>query len=183
MIDLAPPCFLIKLPPMSTSSTIFTLRPYVSLSRSGFLIVMGFVSVVSFATGIFFATLGAWPVLGFYGLEVVLLYAAFRWTYFRARRCESIEITPERVSIVKISETGHQEKWQCHPYWLKLELSPPEHSAEEIGPLVMSSRGEYIRIGDFLAPEERQALYPELRSALAAAASGTAPPATTSTHV
>ncbi len=149
-----------------SSSRVFTLRPYVSLSGRGFFILMGFVAAVSFAVGLFFASLGAWPVFGFYGLEVVLLYAAFRWTYYRARRCERIEISPQSVTITQISADGDERSWRCHPYWVKLDLLPPQHPADDIGELVFSSRGEYVPVGAFLAPPEKQALHAELKKEL-----------------
>ena len=55
---------------------IAELRPYRSLGPRGFLVLMTFISLVAFVAGIIFMRAGAWPVLGFFGLDVVLIYIA-----------------------------------------------------------------------------------------------------------
>ena len=69
------------------------LRPHRRLSPNGFAIVMLSASILDFAIGISFMVAGAWPVLGFCGLELILLYAAFRLNYHSGRRCEHICLT------------------------------------------------------------------------------------------
>ena len=63
------------------------LTPHRSLNRTGFVVVMAFLSVVSFATGVAFLMMGAWPVFGFLGLDVLAIYVAFRINFSRARAC------------------------------------------------------------------------------------------------
>ena len=73
------------------------LTPHRSLSRTSFLVVMAFVSVVSFAAGLAFLMMGAWPVLGFFGLDVLAIYWAFRINFRRARASEEIRVTPSEL--------------------------------------------------------------------------------------
>ena len=63
--------------------TIFSamITPHRSLGRVGFLVLMAVFGAVSFVAGIAFLLMGAWPVFGFFGLDVVLLYWAFRLNY------------------------------------------------------------------------------------------------------
>ena len=67
----------------SGEPTLFSavLTPHRSLSATGFVIVMALVGGVSFAAGIAFLLMGAWPVFGFFGLDVLLIYLAFRANY------------------------------------------------------------------------------------------------------
>ena len=60
------------------------ITPHRSLSSIGFLVLMAAIGIVSFLAGILFLVLGAWPVVGFFGLDVLLIYWAFRINY-RAR--------------------------------------------------------------------------------------------------
>jgi len=60
------------------------LTPHRSLNRTGFLLVMAFLSVISFAAGLVFLLMGAWPVLGFFGLDVLAIYWAFKINFRRA---------------------------------------------------------------------------------------------------
>src|SRR5262245_10969759 len=63
-----------------SEATLFSavITPHRSLSRSGFLLVMLLIGGVSFVGGIVFYAIGAWPIVGFLGLDVLLLYWAFR---------------------------------------------------------------------------------------------------------
>ena len=66
------------------------LTPHRSLSPKGFALLMAVLFCVSLASGLFFLSLGAWPVVGFFGLDVLLLYGAFRLNYRAARfRCSA----------------------------------------------------------------------------------------------
>ena len=58
-----------------------TLLPYRSLSKRGFRNLMFTVSFIFFSIGVYFWYLGAWPVFGFLGLDVFLLYYAFKINY------------------------------------------------------------------------------------------------------
>jgi len=75
------------------------LLPHRSLGRKGFIILMGVISLVSFITGIAFYMQGAWPVLGFFGLDVLLIYGAFRLNYRAARLRETIELTQSEAGV------------------------------------------------------------------------------------
>ena len=68
------------------------LTPYRSLPPLGFLIVMSVLGVVSFVTGVAFAWMGAWPVLGFFGLDVLVVFIAFKLNYRAGRMVETVEI-------------------------------------------------------------------------------------------
>ena len=62
------------------------LTPHRSLGPKGFLALMLAFGAISFATGIVFYIAGAWPVVGFLGLDVLLVYVAFRLNYRSGRR-------------------------------------------------------------------------------------------------
>ena len=47
-----------------------TLYPHRSLPVQGFWILLACVAAVSFTLGLVFAAAGAWPILGFFGLDV-----------------------------------------------------------------------------------------------------------------
>src|SRR3979490_113329 len=78
------------------------LTPHRSLNRTGFLVLMTFLSVVSFAAGLAFLLMGAWPVLGFFGLDVVVVYWAFRVNFRHAKASEEITITPSELRIRRV---------------------------------------------------------------------------------
>ena len=62
------------------------------------IILMAVFGGVSFITGIAFLLKGAWPVFGFFGLDVALLYIAFRLNYRSGRLYETVDLTVVRPS-------------------------------------------------------------------------------------
>ena len=142
------------------------LVPHRSLGPLGFLVLMIVVSAVSFLAGLFFLLEGAWPVFGFFGLDVLLIYAAFRSSYRSAHLYETIRLTRNELSVERRSPGGHVHRWTFQPYWLRVQL---EERPLSNGALTLSSHGRAIAVGSFLSPGERSDLAKALRSALAAA--------------
>jgi uncharacterized membrane protein len=146
--------------------TIFsaTLTPHRSLGRIGFWILIGGYGVVSFAAGMFFFLMGAWPVFGFFGLDVLLLYWAFRLNYRYAAAYEEIKVTPAALTIRKISHRGIAREWTLNPLWLRLDKVV--HEEFGIERLFLVTRGRELTIGGFLDPTEKASLAKALGSAL-----------------
>src|SRR6202165_3041205 len=77
------------------------LTPHRSLNRTGFLVLMGFLSVVSFAAGLAFLLMGAWPVFGFFGLDVLVIYWAFRINFRHALASAEIRLTQSVLRLCR----------------------------------------------------------------------------------
>src|SRR5688572_18843827 len=86
-------------PPAAERLFTATLWPYRSLSRRGFNILMAIAGIVSFVFGVVFTSLGAWPVFGFFGLDVLIIFLAFRRNYLDARAFEHIDLTREVLTV------------------------------------------------------------------------------------
>ena len=139
------------------------LRPHRSLSKPGFLIVMGVLTVVSFCAGMVFLLQGAWPVMGFFGLEVGLVYIAFRLNYRSGRLFETLQLGPAELLVRRVDPAGRAASWTFQPNWLRVQMdNPPEHESQ----LVLTSHGRSLTIGAFLTPEERLEVALALRTAL-----------------
>ena len=146
------------------------LTPHRSLSRTGFVLVMTFLSVISFATGIAFLMMGAWPVFGFLGLDVLAIYIAFKINFGRARAREDITVTPSELRVRRISHRGHVVEWVLNPLWVRLdEVVHEEFGTERI---YLTSRGRRVSVGSFLGAEEKASFAKALRAGLAAAKRG-----------
>ena len=146
------------------------LTPHRSLSHTGFLAVMAFVSVVSFAAGLAFLMMGASPVLGFFGLDVLAIYWAFRINFRRARASEEIRVTPSELRFRRISHRGHVVEYVLNPLWVQLDRKThPEYGVEK---LYLLSKGRRVAIGSFLGPDEKASFAKALMDALQAARRG-----------
>ena len=92
-----------------------TLKPHRSLSRTGFIVVMVVLAGTSFAAGTAFLMMGAWPVFGFFGLDVALVWWAFRVNYRQARAYENIRMTAGRLSVRQVSARGVARESDFNP--------------------------------------------------------------------
>ena len=152
--------------------TLFSaiITPHRSLSGRGFLLVMTLVGGFSFIGGMFFFMLGAWPVVGFLGLDVLLVYWAFRANYRAAAAFEEVTVTPSMLRLRRVSHRGEVAEWTLNPVWTKLD----REKLEEFGLLKLSlvSRGRRLSVAGFLSPEERESFAAALSAALGEARRG-----------
>lgn len=140
------------------------ITPYRSLSPHGFALLMGAIGTLSFISGMIFIALGAWPVFGFLGLDVALVYWAFRLNYRSARAVEHVVLTREQLTIRRFDHRGRGSEVALQPYWLRVEVAGADQ-AEEIR---LTSHGEVHTVGAWLSPAERMAFADALAHALRA---------------
>lgn len=142
------------------------LTPHRSLSRQGFLVVMTLIVLINLVVGGLFLTIGAWPVAGFAGLDVLLVWWAFRVNFSDARQAERIVITEHELVLERLRDREPPRQQRFVRRWVRVELEE-DPDRELIGSLFLVSGRIRILIGAFLAPEERKTLANALKSALA----------------
>lgn len=152
--------------------TIFStvITPHRSLPPYGLLILMVVFGGVSFIAGMVFLLLGAWPVFGFFGLDVLLLYWAFRINNRHAAAYEEVKLTPTTLTIRKVSHRGHVREWSLNPLWVRLEKIV--HAEFGIERLFLVSRGRQLVIASDLGPNEKADFAEAFGAALAEAKRG-----------
>jgi uncharacterized membrane protein len=146
------------------------LTPHRSLNRTGFVLLMLFIGTVSFAAGVAFLLMGAWPVLGFFGLDVLAIYWAFRINFRHAKASEEISVTPSELRVRRVSHRGHVVEFVLNPLWVQLERKC--HAEFGIEKLYLLSKGRRVSIASFLGPEEKASFAKALTAALHAARRG-----------
>jgi uncharacterized membrane protein len=146
--------------------TIFSavITPHRSLGRVGFLVLMGVFAGISFVAGIVFLIAGAWPVFGFFGLDVLLLYWAFRLNYRHAGAYEEVKVTPSALTVRKVSHHGRVREWVLNPLWVKLDMT--ELHEFGIERLFLVARDKQLTIANFLGPDEKATFARALGTAL-----------------
>lgn len=147
-----------------------TITPHRSLGQNGFRIVMTLVCLASVASSIPFVVLGAWPVAGFFGLDVIALFIAFHVNFRHARAFERIVVTPIEVLLRKVSHHGREAVWRSNPAWTKLERKDDEDYG--LLGLNLVSRGRSVAVAAALSPGEREGFADALGAALASARRG-----------
>jgi uncharacterized membrane protein len=139
------------------------LLPHRSLPPRGFHVLMLLLGLVSLAVGIGFVAIGAWPVCGFFGLDVALLYVAFRISYRSARQRETLRLADADFVVERVSIRGERRVWSFQAFWLRVVL---EERSDDSNRLLVLSHGRSLAIGDFLPPPMRRELADTLRQAL-----------------
>ena len=142
------------------------LTPHRSLSRGGFVLVMGLIAGINLAVGGLFYAIGAWPVLGFLGLDVLAIWWAFRANFADARRAERILVTEHELILERLADNRAREELRFVRRWVRVDLEEDE-DRELVGNLYLSASGRRTVIGSFLPPDERKAFAGQLRRALA----------------
>lgn len=139
------------------------LTPHRSLPPVGFLIVMGILIAISVAIGVGFSLVGAWPVFGFLGIDILLVYVAFRISYAASRQSQHVRLSTDALEIAFLNPGGRDRHAVLQPYWARVDVEPITASRNR---LVVRSRGDVVELGAFLATEEKLAFAQVLREAL-----------------
>lgn len=139
------------------------LTPHRSLSRLAFGLLMGVFIAMNVAVGAYFAARGAYPVLGFLGLDVVAVWLAFHLNYRAARQREHVQVAAEHLHLARISPT-RTDHWVVSPMWARAQ-------ADGAG-VRIASAGRAQRVGAFLSRAEQIAFARALNEALGRARGG-----------
>jgi uncharacterized membrane protein len=139
------------------------LRPHRSAGQKVARVVAGLVAGLLMIVGTRFLLAGAWPVLPFLGLEVVLLYAALRLNQHAGNAFEAINLTRHALTVRRVDHWGKQSDFSFPPDWLQVNLQPMPGDDNR---LELRTHGRSLAIASFLPPHEREELALTLRRAL-----------------
>jgi len=139
------------------------VTPHRSLSRSGFITIMSILAVMNFSAGLIFLRQGAWPILAFCGLDVAIVYWAFRSNYRAARAYETVQLSEDELLIRRVDQRGHVKRVSLQPYWAKLDMVEEHDGATH---LFVRSHGRGYELARVLSPAERASFARALQDAL-----------------
>jgi uncharacterized membrane protein len=111
-----------------------------------------------------FVALGFWPIAGFFGLDFLALYIAFRVNYRHGQGFEQLELTPIEFLVRRVSHRGETREWRFNPLWTRLRREEDDEFGLQL--LEVASRGQSVVIARDLSPPERETLADELGRAL-----------------
>lgn len=143
------------------------LTPHRSLGRQGFIVLMGILVGFWIALGGLFLSMGAWPVFGFFGLDVLLVYLAFKASYRSGRMAEEVAVSRTRLDITKVSPSGRRVAHSFNPFWARFKIA--RHDEIGITGMAVEGEGRNVPIGAFLNPDDRESFANAFGQALATA--------------
>lgn len=145
------------------------LTSYRSLGPRGFRVFMIAFGLLNLIPAVVFLTMGAWPVSAFFGLDVALVYVAFKLNYRSGRLHELVELTPGALTVTRVHPSGLRESFAFNPYWVRVRVGEwPDGRTD----LRLASYGDEFVFGRFLTDDERRDFARALRQALASAGRG-----------
>lgn len=142
-----------------------TLTPNRSFDRRHVRWVLGAMGLLFFLAGLRFLALGAWPILPFMALDLVLMWWAFRASYASGRGHERLVLTGDRLELLRVSPRGAQRRFGFEPYWTRVLLE--EQPLGDVR-LWLAVRGRKVSVGRFLSPAERREVGEVIRAGLEA---------------
>jgi uncharacterized membrane protein len=129
------------------------LTPHRSLTPRGRQVLIVCVAIGAAIPGLVFYSLGAWPIVGFMGLDVLAVYVALRWSMRDAHRFEEVTLWPNRLQLRRVSAGGREAVSQYDPHEVRLIIE--RDFDERTTGLNLRTREGRVEIGSFLAAGER----------------------------
>lgn len=140
------------------------IRPHRSLGPQGFRIVMALVCLTSIIASLPFVILGVWPVVGFFGLDFLGLYLAFRVNFRDGTSFEELILTRIDLLVRHVTPKGLSREWRFNPLWTRIERK--EDIDFGLLQLSLVSRDRDLTIAEALSPPEREDFAKALTHAL-----------------
>lgn len=141
-----------------------TLVAQRSLDVRGLTVVALILAASGAAVGALFLAMGAWPVVGFVGLEVGVAIALFLGHHALARVVEEVVLEERVLRVRRRRGLGAVQAWEFPPGWLRVTVEPPgPHGA---GGVVLATHGRRLVVGSGLSEGERESFASALREAL-----------------
>jgi len=143
------------------------LEIYLSPSIATRLFVIRWILALFGATcvlvGVIFAMIGAQPVLGFMGIEIILLWGAYRFCVRNTRMIEHLVLSYHYLIFRRVDRNGNVSIINLEPHWLSVEICEVKGIARHVN---LMSKGRVHVVGAFLAPNEQFKLLHTLKRAL-----------------
>lgn len=140
------------------------LTPHRSMGRKGVRAVIVLVAVLATIPGIVFFSLGAWPIVGFMGLDVLLIWWALSATQRDGKRYEQVTLWPDQLELKQVDGAGKETLTRFNPYFVKLVIDRDFN--ERTTALHLRTRDRDVVLGAFLNPDEKSSFAKAFGTAL-----------------
>ncbi len=147
------------------NATLFEakLRPHRSLSLRGLYIVLGFLGTISLGVTTLFWYLGAWPIAGFNGGEMLAAAALLR-AHARSRREREVLLLSESgMRVLFYDQNGGTRERHLPGGWLNVVI---EERRGRVPGLLLTTHGRRFEVARMLGEDEKRDLAKALRDVL-----------------
>ena len=140
------------------------LTPHRSLGRKGFRVVIVFAAVLATIPGIIVFSRGAWPIVGFLGLDIALIWWAMSASQRDGKRYEEVTLWPDQLEIKQVDGVGKETLSRFNPYFVKLVVDR-DFNERTVG-LHLRTRDRDVVLGQFLNQDEKSSFAKAFGTAL-----------------
>lgn len=129
------------------------LTPHRSLGTKGIRIVVAVYLGFALIPGVYFYISGAWPIVGFLGLDAVLLWWALSASRKSGDAFEEVTLWPDSLEVRHVTAKGRENMHAFNPFWVRFQVDKDyEHRVTR---LALRNREEELEIGAFLNPDDK----------------------------
>jgi uncharacterized membrane protein len=139
------------------------IKPHRSLSPRGMSILVSIIGVSSFIITLIWYSLGAWPVAGFNGADIMLVVFLLRYHARHSRAVERVVLTESGFQVSRIDEKGRQTSLFVPSGWARVDL---EERPGRVPALYLASHGRRVEVGACLGEAQKQDLAAAIGQAL-----------------
>ena len=133
-----------------------TLTPHRSLSPRGKRIVVALVAALALVPGIVFYVAGAWPVVGFMGLDVIGIWAALTISMRSGKAFEVLTLWPGTLELKRVDPKGVEDILTFEPFNVRFVVDRDYN--ERVTGLWLKERDRKVPLGAFLSNDEKLSL-------------------------
>lgn len=130
-----------------------TLTPHRSLTRRGYRYVIALACVMASVPGLIFFSMGAWPIVGFLGLDILAIWWALSSSMQSGKEYEEVTLWPDELEVKRVSAKGKAEITRFNPFFVKLVIDRDFN--ERTTALHLRTRDSDLVIGAFLNADEK----------------------------
>ena len=130
-----------------------TLTPHRSLSPTGKRVVVGLVAALALVPGVVFYIAGAWPVVGFMGLDVLAIWIALTISMRAGKQREIVSLWPGTLELKRIDAKGAEQVATFVPQNVRFVIDRDFN--ERVQALWLRERDARVELGAFLSADEK----------------------------
>lgn len=141
-----------------------TLTPQRSLSPRGKSVMIVLIALLALVPGALFYAVGAWPVVGFMGLDIIAIWFALTISMRRGKASEVVTLWPDSLELKRIDPKGRETLLGFKPFDVRFVIDRDYN--ERVTGLWLRQRNDRYPLGTFLSPEEKQSFAKAFGTAL-----------------
>lgn len=126
--------------------------------------VIALFAALAAVPGLIFYSMGAWPIVGFLGFDILVLYWALSASLKSGKAYEEITLWPDALDIRAVSANGTEHIERFNPFFVRFAVLRDNEG--RVTALRLMTREREIELGHFLTPDDKASFADRFGTAL-----------------